>query len=329
MVNSDSPDLPSLTILRVTNLPTDTKNPGRHSELLAKLAGCETTFVTDVALGTTRLATQGEEVITLPLARRRVLSLLRVAYLILKKRPKIVAIHLYWFIPLAFLRIGPRYVYHIHGLDQKLFHNRIINFFWFSVFDKIFSVTPLEDKRIIYIPNPAYSEVVDAAKKFEYIKKTNTISFVGRLDKNKNCDFAIKVFEASKLADSGYKFLVIGDGEQFKSLKTRYGEVKGVVFCGRLPYEKVLETLALSRVLVMSSYSEGYPKVAIEANQLRANVLSPRYPCFMESKNPFFYDDFNVDEIANLLIDAAESPWMMIESVSEKDVLMNYQAHYL
>ena len=43
------------TILRITNLPTEAKNPGRHAELLNELPETTTIYVTDTVLGETRL----------------------------------------------------------------------------------------------------------------------------------------------------------------------------------------------------------------------------------------------------------------------------------
>lgn len=318
----------TITILRITNLPTDTKNPGRHSEMLSELPDADTVFVTDSVLGRTRLAAGGHRVHELPLSQRRIYSLFKLARLIIKTRPDIVAIHLYWFIPLALLRIGPAYVYHIHGLDQKLFHHRMINTIWLKLFHRIFSVTPLADERVTYIPNPAYRELIQAQKEYEDTPKTKKLAFVGRLDRNKNCSFAINAFESSGLSERGYELCIIGDGDELVSLREKYKDVLSVRFLGRLPYEQVLMHLAESKVLIMSSLSEGYPKVAIEANQLKANVVAPRYPCFQASSSPLFFETFCVEKVAQLLRTAVETDWVKLDFKSEADVMSLYADYY-
>ena len=315
------------TILRITNLPTETKNPGRHAELLNELPETTTIYVTDTVLGETRLEKEGVEIYRLPLTKRRLYSLIQIAILIVRKRPELVAIHLYWFIPLSMLRIGPRFIYHIHGLDQKLFSNRFMNSIWLLLFEKIFSITPMPDERLVYIPNPAYRELANAQKRFAGIEKDKKIIFVGRLDRNKNCAFAIETFKKSGLAEKGYEFSVVGDGEEYSSLKSNYGKLPGLKFHGRLSYDNVLKHLATAKVLIMSSISEGYPKEAIEANMMRANVVSPRFPCFSDSKSPLFYETFSLAFVAKLLCDAVEMDWVELNFMTEQDVLGEYARH--
>lgn len=93
-------------------------------------------------------------------------------------------------------------------------------------------------------------------------KKENLVIFVGRLVAPKNCEMFIKV--AAKLKNSGYKFVVAGDGElkaHLQNLAQKLGA--NVEFLGNVV--KIDELYEKAKILLSTSVVEGFGNVLIEA----------------------------------------------------------------
>lgn len=89
---------------------------------------------------------------------------------------------------------------------------------------------------------------------------------VCRLDRYKGVDVLLGAIE--KLQNNRLRVLVVGDGEERKALKqfsTELGISNNVVFLGSRNREDLLELYNLSDIFVLASYSEGLPRVILEA----------------------------------------------------------------
>jgi GalNAc-alpha-(1->4)-GalNAc-alpha-(1->3)-diNAcBac-PP-undecaprenol alpha-1,4-N-acetyl-D-galactosaminyltransferase len=102
-------------------------------------------------------------------------------------------------------------------------------------------------------------------------EKNNEISFVGRLSKEKNVDHIIDIF--SRL-NSDYKLNIIGDGELRNELenKVKSLNLNNVTFYGVLKPKKVNDILLKSKILLLTSSTEGLPNVLVEG-MMTGNVL--------------------------------------------------------
>lgn len=96
------------------------------------------------------------------------------------------------------------------------------------------------------------------------IEDNIVIGFVGRISKDKNLLFFIKVMKEIVKKDNRYVFLVIGDGKELDKLKLESREIKeNIIFLGRR--DDVNQQLNCMDLLVLPSKREGLPMVAVEA----------------------------------------------------------------
>jgi glycosyltransferase involved in cell wall biosynthesis len=89
---------------------------------------------------------------------------------------------------------------------------------------------------------------------------------VCRLDKNKGVDVLLKSLGTAK--KDNLKVLVVGDGEERKALEELSSALdlrEQVVFMGLRSKMELLELYNLSDLFVLTSYSEGLPRVLLEA----------------------------------------------------------------
>lgn len=146
----------------------------------------------------------------------------------------------------------------------------IIEFFSYKMADKII-VTSQKDKdfiierdkisknKIMVIPN--YVDT-DAFRPLEVKKEERRVTFVGRLDEQKNL---FSLIDAVKGLDS--KLVLIGKGPLEDALKEKVKEegIKNVVFTGVITNERLPEDLNKSEIFVLPSLYEGNPKTLLEA----------------------------------------------------------------
>lgn len=96
------------------------------------------------------------------------------------------------------------------------------------------------------------------------IEDNIVIGFVGRLSKDKNLLFFIKVMKEIIEKDKKYKFLIIGDGTEKERIRKKCKKIEeNVIFLGRR--DDVNKQLNCLDLLVLPSKREGLPMVAVEA----------------------------------------------------------------
>ena len=111
----------------------------------------------------------------------------------------------------------------------------------------------------------------------EYIpaeKKENLISFVGRLDKDKNVKELIEIISEMRLPEN-WKLQIIGDGWEEQNLKdlTRQKKLQNkVVFLGSKTTEEIEKLLEKSKIFAFTSLKEAFGIVLLEA-MFCSNVL--------------------------------------------------------
>lgn len=118
--------------------------------------------------------------------------------------------------------------------------------------------------KVMYIPN--FTEVIPPEP--DYSKKEKTVIAVGRLHPVKGFDRLIDSFARIHESCPDWQLDIIGDGEEFESLKKRIEENSAQGFirlCGRYSPDEVAAANARASLYVMSSYTEGFPFVHLEA----------------------------------------------------------------
>lgn len=109
--------------------------------------------------------------------------------------------------------------------------------------------------------------------------KENIISFVGRLDREKNVIALLEIIKESDL-NSIWKFQIIGDGPERKNLEDyvhQNGLEERTVFFGNQPIDDVVKLLQKSKIFVFTSLKEALPTVLIEAMMTGNAIIA--YDC--------------------------------------------------
>lgn len=154
--------------------------------------------------------------------------------------------------------------------------------------------------KCLYIPN-----LVSKADKISDLKSKNIVS-IGRLSKEKGFIDLIDVFALVHMAYPDWKLNIIGDGEEKDKIINRinkYGLNDSVIMHGFLDKDRVGEVLSDSSIYVMTSFTESFGIVLLEA-------FSYGVPCVAfdsaEGANEiitnnwdgYLIQDRNVDEMA-------------------------------
>lgn len=117
-----------------------------------------------------------------------------------------------------------------------------------------------------FIPN-VIGEPFENQEKINFENKENLISFVGRLDREKNVIALLEIFKESKIPVD-WKLQIIGDGNERKNLE-QYIEKnqlqKRVIFYGTKTSEEILELLRKSKIFGFTSLKEAFGNVLLEA----------------------------------------------------------------
>ena len=152
--------------------------------------------------------------------------------------------------------------------------NSITNFDYLVVVSKelenIYSNEKMGRCKCIYIPN-----VIDKMPIIKGRREANSIVSIGRLSKEKGYSDLIDIINILKDRNKNIKLYLIGDGSEKENLENKIKELKldkNVKLLGFLSFEKCSEYLSKSKVYVMSSFTESFGLVLIEA-------MSHKLPC--------------------------------------------------
>lgn len=133
-----------------------------------------------------------------------------------------------------------------------------------SINSKSFEFYQKLNSNSLFIPNiigePFESQVFNHTKE-------NLMSYVGRLDRDKNVIELLEIFKASELSDD-WKLQIIGDGPERRNLENfvRENELeKSIVFYGLKTTEEIVELLQASKIFVFTSLKEAFALVLVEA----------------------------------------------------------------
>ena len=173
----------------------------------------------------------------------------------------------------GYVKIATEHNYPTDKYKQNLI-NSISTFNYLVVVSKelesIYKEEKLHNCKCIYIPN-----VIDKMPTKKGRKEANSIISIGRLSPEKGYSDLIDVINILKIKNKKIKLYLIGDGSEKESLENKVKELKlkdNVKLLGFLPFEKCSTYLSKSKIYVMSSYSESFGLVLIEA-------MSHKIPC--------------------------------------------------
>jgi 1,2-diacylglycerol 3-alpha-glucosyltransferase len=104
--------------------------------------------------------------------------------------------------------------------------------------------------------------------KYKIKANEKVLLYVGRLGKEKNIDFLIKVLMALKRNSLNFKLLIVGDGPAKKDLQTlsqAYGVKKDIIFTGYLSPREVIKANQAADLFVFASKTDTQGLVILEA----------------------------------------------------------------
>ncbi len=137
------------------------------------------------------------------------------------------------------------------------------------------------------------------------LPKEYDIIFVGRLEENKGITLLLKTLSIlSKTHNLKPRTLIVGNGSLSTSLKLKVKSLKlenNVFFYGRAKdSEEIARLLNQSKVLIMSSYNEGGPRVVLEAMACGVPVLATNVGLMTDfaDKNIVKIIDWSAEDIA-------------------------------
>lgn len=146
--------------------------------------------------------------------------------------------------------------------------------------------------------------------------RKNQIIFVGNLVPVKNIESLIKAFSLIIAEDKTLILIIIGKGELEIKLKALVGELKikdQVNFLGFVQHDQLCHYYNQSRLLLLTSWSEGAPNVIQEAFGCGLPVVASNVggipELILEEENGLLCDPFSIEDIYNKIKTALNFNW--------------------
>ena len=177
-----------------------------------------------------------------------------------------------------------------------------------------------------FIPN-IIGEPFENQEKINFKDKENFISFVGRLDREKNVIALLEIFKESKIP-TNWKLQIIGDGSERKNLEQLVEKnqlQERIIFYGTKTSEEILKLLRRSKIFGFTSLKEALPTVLVEAMFCSNAIIS--YNCnygpsdIVKNNSGFLIDVNNKEDFIQkleMLTNSDEKLEKMMESASKE-----------
>ncbi len=177
-----------------------------------------------------------------------------------------------------------------------------------------------------FIPN-IIGEPFENQPEISLENKENLISFVGRLDREKNAIALLEIFKESKI-HTDWKLQIIGDGSERKNLEqfVEKNQLQDrVIFYGTKTSEEILKLLRRSKIFGFTSLKEALPTVLLEAMFCGNAIIS--YNCnygpsdIVKNNSGFLIDVNNKEDFIQkleMLTNSDEKLEKMMESASKE-----------
>ena len=177
-----------------------------------------------------------------------------------------------------------------------------------------------------FIPN-IIGEPFENQEKINFKDKENFISFVGRLDREKNVIALLEIFKESKIP-TDWKIQIIGDGSERKNLEQFVEKnqlQERIIFYGTKTSEEILKLLRRSKIFGFTSLKEALPTVLVEAMFCSNAIIS--YNCnygpsdIVKNNSGFLIDVNNKEDFIQkleMLTNSDEKLEKMMENASKE-----------
>ena len=177
-----------------------------------------------------------------------------------------------------------------------------------------------------FIPN-IIGEPFENQAEINFENKENLISFVGRLDREKNAIALLEIFKESKI-HTDWKLQIIGDGNERVNLEQFVEKnqlQERIIFYGTKTSEEILKLLRRSKIFGFTSLKEALPTVLVEAMFCSNAIIS--YNCnygpsdIVKNNSGFLIDVNNKEDFIQkleMLTNSDEKLEKMMESASKE-----------
>ena len=177
-----------------------------------------------------------------------------------------------------------------------------------------------------FIPN-IIGEPFENQEKINFKDKENLISFVGRLDKEKNVVALLEIFKKANVSND-WKLQIIGDGNERVNLEQFVEKnqlQERIIFYGTKTSEEILKLLRRSKIFGFTSLKEALPTVLLEAMFCGNAIIS--YNCnygpsdIVKNNSGFLIDVNNKEDFIQkleMLTNSDEKLEKMMESASKE-----------
>ncbi|MDG1716708.1 MAG: glycosyltransferase family 4 protein [Saprospiraceae bacterium] len=204
-----------------------------------------------------------------------------------------------------------------HGEDfHRIKSSRLYS--WFSfIYDGVFAISPTMIDRlkeihtgtkVLLVGNGIEEEFQDYGR-----ERKKQIIFVGSFKPVKAHQMMIDGFELFHKQKENYKLILVGDGPLFNQMKD-YVESKGLTsnidFLGQKNMNQLIELYNESEIFALNSFSEGFPKVLLEALGCGCRIVSTKVgsvPEIMGCDYPYFIENHIPKGISDALLSVANA----------------------
>ena len=177
-----------------------------------------------------------------------------------------------------------------------------------------------------FIPN-IIGEPFENQEKINFKDKENFISFVGRLDREKNVIALLEIFKKANVSKD-WKLQIIGDGNERVNLEQFVEKnqlQERIIFYGTKTSEEILKLLRRSKIFGFTSLKEALPTVLVEAMFCSNAIIS--YNCnygpsdIVKNNSGFLIDVNNKEDFIQkleMLTNSDEKLEKMMENASKE-----------
>ena len=177
-----------------------------------------------------------------------------------------------------------------------------------------------------FIPN-IIGEPFENQEKINFKDKENFISFVGRLDREKNVIALLEIFKKANVSKD-WKLQIIGDGNERVNLEQFVEKnqlQERIIFYGTKTSEEILKLLRRSKIFGFTSLKEALPTVLVEAMFCSNAIIS--YNCnygpsdIVKNNSGFLIDVNNKEDFIQkleMLANSDEKLEKMMENASKE-----------
>lgn len=197
--------------------------------------------------------------------------------------------------------------------------------------EDLLSLHSLNPKNVGVIYNPVNKRIEDISIESSDIKKENFFLCVGRLEKQKSFEYAIKAFANISPLYPNFRLKIVGKGSletYLKKIAIEYGIESKIDFEGF--QQDVIPYYQKAKATILTSVYEGFPNVLIESITLGTPVVSFNCPSgpkeiIEEGLNGFLVEYLNIDDLSSKMLKVIENKFdsKIVISTSKKYSIEN------